>query len=163
MHWRRTVVLVMVGCGRIDFDPQTAPMPGDAPGSAAPMLLETITVQATGEIETSSTSLAAGVTYRLVASGTCDIGGVPPLLDADWNFDSPETIMNDLGDNGLTDVGLGIDDTTIDGDKSPKWGPYRHDHVYTVDFVGQGAPITAEVHDAAFGNNSGTLTLEIYL
>jgi hypothetical protein len=108
------------------------------------------------------TVLAAGVTYQLVARGVCDISGVPNLEDADWNFDVAETVMNDLGDTGLVDTGLGINDTVVDGDKLPKWGPYRHDHVYTIVFDGLGAPITAELHDSAPGNNTGSLTLEIY-
>jgi hypothetical protein len=159
MRW---VVVLLVGCGRFGFDPVAQIAPADAPPDAAPMLLETITVPATGEVQTSATALELGATYQLVARGVCDISGTPNLLDADWNFDLAQTMMNDLGDNGLTDTGIGIDDTVIDSDKFPKWGQYRPDHIYTIDFVGKGAAITAQVHDAAFGNNTGSLTVEIY-
>jgi len=79
-------------------------------------------------------------------------------------------LVNNLNDGvawGLfpiffADAGLSIDDPTVDGSKQPRWGPYRPDHIYTVDRVGGGSPITAKIHDVAPSNNTGALSIEIY-
>ena len=60
------------------------------------------------------------------------------------------------------DVGIGIDDPTVDLDTKPDWGPYSASHVYEISFTGLGRQIHAAYQDTVYGNNSGTLTLEIY-
>ena len=104
----------------------------------------------------SKTVLAADVVYRLRASGelTTTIDGLPG--DAEyWDFNQPK-------DNGCCeDIGLGIDDLAVNLDTKPDWGPYTTTHVYEVEWTGKGAVIQALFQDTVYGNNSGSLTLEI--
>ena len=47
-----------------------------------------------------------------------------------------------------------------------KWGNYTSTHVYEVTGPGYNVPVTARYHDNAnnaYGNNTGSLTLEIFL
>ncbi len=103
-----------------------------------------------------SLPLAAGVTYRLRATGTATvIDGLEG--DAEyWDFPNRR-------DSGCCeDVGIGIDDPIIDLDTRPDWGPYNEAHIYEIEWMGTGAAISAQYQDTYYGNNSGTLTLEIY-
>jgi len=126
------------------------------PGAPVFDVVEGLVVSVFDEETVSSTVLEAGVTYRLRASGTWDLGG-GEIGDADWyQFAMPQ----DIGDASI-DIGIGIDDDVVDDDTQPDWGPYRDDHIYEIDFVGRGAPITARVHDCCYDNNIGELGLEI--
>ena len=130
--------------------------PVDAP--ATWQVIETITVDSANPTPVSSkTVLAAGVVYHLRASGslTATIDGLPG--DADyWDFNQPK-------DNGCCeDIGLGIDDLVVnDLDTRPNWGAYTTTHVYEVEWTGNGAVIQALFQDTVYGNNAGSLTLEI--
>ena len=165
MRWLLVGVL-LAGCGRLGFSERThedaAHIDGvpDAAPDAPPHVIETLTVPGLGTPVTSTMVLAAGVTYRFRASGIYVIGGgTDGLGDAEyWDFAGGE---KDLCDDLVTDAGLSIDDPAMDGSKLPKWGAYSPTHVYEVDLVGTGAAITAQMHDVALGNNSGSLTLEI--
>lgn len=128
-------------------------------GGSDPVVLETMQVSFDGAVVTSSISLDAGVTYRLRASGTGNYSTQQGAVgDAEyWDFAAPKT----MNPGSTIDVGLGIDDPTVDGQLSPGWGPYRDDHIYEIDFVGAGAPIEARIHDGDYGNNTGSITLEI--
>lgn len=121
-------------------------------------VVETLTVDsASSEPTLSRTVLEAGVVYRLRVSGT--ITNVIDAFqgDADWyDFSDPK-------DNGCCeDIGLGIDDFVVDDlDTQPDWGPYDPTHVYEVDWTGDGTTIAALFQDTYYGNNIGSLTLEI--
>lgn len=152
------------------FAPGTAPPddPGDARGDGPPVtadgatepswaVIDTLTVPATGVMVTSAVTLERGVGYRLRASGTWIIQSVPGTqADAEWwDFNNPMD-----GVTGI-DVGLAIDDTTVNATRTPKWGAYTPTHVYEVDWPGGGRPIVAMIHDGNYANNAGSLTLEI--
>lgn len=121
-------------------------------------VIETIVVDtANPEPEVSRTLLEAGVVYRLRASGTIVNVIDSHEGDADWyDFGDPK-------DNGCCeDIGLGIDDVVVDDlDTQPDWGPYDPTHVYEVDWTGDGTTISALFQDTYYGNNIGSLTLEI--
>ena len=123
-----------------------------------PTLYETLTIPGTGEIVTSTFVPLAGVTYRLRASGFVEIAAGPRSSDAEY-FDFPVS-MSDLTANNLVDMGLAIDDTVADTTKT-RWGPYADNHEYVIDYVGTGAPLTAQFHDDYYLNNAGSMTLEI--
>jgi hypothetical protein len=130
----------------------------DAAPDAAPVwtVVETFSVNtasATGR--QSTTVLASGVTYRLRVSGTATvIDGIAG--DAEYyDFANPKDLAC------CEDVGIGIDDPTVDTNTIPNWGPYNPQHVYEIDFVGKGATIRAVYQDTVYGNNSGSLMLEI--
>jgi hypothetical protein len=77
--------------------------------------------------------------------------------DADYfDFGNPR-------DNGCCeDIGLGIDDFDVnDMDTQPDWGPYDASHIYEVSWTGDGTTIAALFQDTYYGNNIGSLTLEI--
>ena len=120
--------------------------------------VEMLTVPVNGTTVTSTTVLAIGGTYRLRASGTFVIqspAGTPG--DAEW-WDYNNVIQD--GVVGV-DVGLAVNDLTNDETRTPKWGAYRTDHIYEIDFPATGATIVAMLHDGNHANNTGSLTLTI--
>ena len=131
--------------------------------------METVTVPCSGAPALSTTSLQAGVTYVLRASGTCTIAYVRPLApDADAEYAFQPSDPGNLG--WVTDIcpgpsgyelGIGIDDATFDGTKTPKWGAYSPTHVYTIGFLGKGAPISVNYHDCVHRDNIGSLQVAI--
>jgi hypothetical protein len=121
-------------------------------------VIETMMVDSADPEPTYSTTvLAAGVVYRLRASGTVTNVIGTSEGDADWwDFADPK-------DNGCCeDIGLGIDDFVVDDlDTQPDWGPYDPSHIYEVEWIGDGSTIAALYQDTYYGNNIGVLTLEI--
>ncbi len=130
------------------------------PPSASWVTIETLDVPVNfGAQVTSLTTLQAGTEYHLRVSGTFVVqNDVVPPTESDgewWGFDAPMD-----GVPGV-DIGMGIDDATIDATRTPAWGPYAPNHVYEVSWIGSGAPISANIHDGRYDNDSGSLTLEI--
>lgn len=124
-------------------------------------LVETVIVPVTGASVLSTTVLATGVTYKLRASGTFAIGGICSPADSEYAcFDNPPVIDKCINEG--TDIGIGVNDTVLDAEKSPFWGEFAADHIYTINFVGLEAPINLDYHDCAFSDNSGSLTVEIF-
>jgi hypothetical protein len=132
--------------------------PADAP--PPPELLETLTVQATGEVETSNTLLELGASYILIAAGTVAVRDDGYSGDADYWWSDEFGFGGDT--TGEVDLGLAINDIVVDSSRSPDWGDYSSGHSYQVTMEGTGAVLTAQYHDPNFENNSGSLTLEIY-
>jgi|GEM_PF-3223573 len=122
-------------------------------------VVETLTVNCDGTEVTSTTTLSAAVTYHLRASGTCEVGsfaGTTYFADAEyWDFNSPKN-----GAAGV-DMGVAIDDTVVDGTKPPDWGAYDSSHIYKIAFPGTGATITAKFYDPNYGDNNGSISVEI--
>lgn len=146
------------GAGEVDASPTSDSQV--APIDAAPVwtVIETLQVDTASAVPmTSTTALDAGVVYHLRVSGT--ITNVIDSFQGDadyYDFGSPK----DLG--CCEDIGLGIDDLVVnDKVTQPDWGPYDPSHVYEVEWTGSGQPITALFQDTFYGNNIGTLTLEI--
>lgn len=130
------------------------------PDAAQPMwaVVETLLVDTANPQPTvSQLSLQSGVEYRLRVSGTITNVIGNSSGDADWwDFGAPK-------DHGCCeDIGLGIDDLVVDDmDTKPDWGPYDESHVYQVQWTGDGTTIAALYQDTYYGNNIGSLTLEI--
>ncbi|MFT3695842.1 MAG: hypothetical protein QM831_22085 [Kofleriaceae bacterium] len=163
--------MALSACGRLGFNAEldaAGPVDTQTDGEPLPdaaVLLETITVPTTGATVTSSTNLEPGSHYALVASGTFTAvpPAVDPLADAEYyDLDDPVDGPIDIDASNMIDFGLAINETTVSALKSVRWGAYRADHVYTTDFVGAGAPITAKVFDCCYSDNTGTLTLQIF-
>jgi hypothetical protein len=169
---RVALLLLLAACGRWGFEERTQVVVDgaepDAPGvvidaapDAPPMVVDTIIVPSDGTIVMSTFVPAAGVTYRLRASGT--FTAVPPaedpLADAEYYNRTGSSGPTDIGSS--IDVGLAIDDDVVDDMKTPHWGPFAANGIYEVDYVGTGAPLGAQIHDCCYGDNVGTLTLEI--
>ena len=124
-------------------------------------LVETMTVQVDGTAAISQTVLKEELEYRLRATGRFIIGG-PGYADAEYAFDESNNGVIDACHAVSPDLGIGIDDGVIDEVKQPRWGSFNPDHDYSVVFTGRNAPISADYHDCYYGDNSGSLTLEIY-
>jgi hypothetical protein len=131
-----------------------------APDGSPPMwsIVETMTVD-TGDSQPtfSQMELQQGVDYRLRVSGT-----ITNVIDS-FQGDADYFDFNNPKDNGCCeDIGLGIDDFVVnDMDTQPDWGPYNSSHVYEVTWTGDGTTIAALFQDTFYGNNIGSLTLEI--
>lgn len=136
---------------------------GGAGGEAEPewVVVETLTVPVDGSTVTSTTVLGSAGTYRLRASGTFTISTTSNILaDAEYfDFSAPPGSVTDSGTT--VDHGLAIDDSSVDLNRSPKWGSYDPSHVYVVDHPGKDLPVVAQFHDEVVSNNEGSLTLEI--
>jgi hypothetical protein len=137
------------------------PSPSPSPSSPSSVTLEVLSVPGDGRIVLSRTSLERGVTYMLRASGMLPIGGAG-YGDAEYNFDiGAATGLDSCQVGDPVDIGIGVNDAVNSGRKFPSWGPYNSAHVYTVQFVGLGAPVALNYHDCAYQDNSGSLTVEI--
>jgi hypothetical protein len=128
--------------------------------------LETILVPADGTPRTSSTVLQSGVTYKILVSGTVNVGGQGSgTADAEFaDFSNvPTSLVDDCMDatNAQVDIGLAINDSQLDASKLPNWGEFNSGHVYRIDYVGTGAPITLGFHDCNYSDNSGNLVVQI--
>ncbi len=133
----------------------------DAPPDAPKrwVTLEMLTVPCLNQGIPSTTVLASGVTYHLRASGECitntSSGSKSDAEYIGYNITQPVDVYSGV------DYGIAINDLTEGSTKQPHWGDYTTTHVYEVSWVGAGATITAEYHDADNTNNSGSLSLEI--
>jgi hypothetical protein len=137
----------------------------DSPAGPSWVVIETLTLPSTpATVVASTTVLAAGVGYRLRASGTYETkprqGNQPAIsVDAEYrDFSNPT-------DSGIVDFGIAVDDLPVDGNMNPVWGVYRASHTYEVDWMGNGMVIHAGIVDGAsfsdYDNNTGSLTLQI--
>ncbi len=135
--------------------------PPDAPTTT---LIETMIIPCSGQVVVSQQTYSSSLNYRVRASGQCkvdDVLGGSILADAEYQG----TIVPRDKDNGI-DTGIALYDTTLGPNKNPKWGNYTSTHVYEVTGPGYNVPVTARYHDNAnnaYGNNTGSLTLEIFL
>ena len=115
-----------------------------------------------GGTVTSDTILECGMVYHIRAHGTFVIGGPGDgLADAAYaDFTSPFSHCN--YNPADVQLGIGINDSSIDNDRFPDWGAFDQEHVYNIDFMGEGKPISINYHDCYYGDNSGGLTVEIF-
>ncbi len=142
--------------------PLDAMPPPDAPTTTTP--IETMIIPCNGQVVVSQQTYSSSLNYRVRASGQCkvdDVFGGSILADAEYQG----TIVPRDKDNGI-DTGIALYDATLGPNKNPKWGNYTSTHVYEVTGPGYDVPVTARYHDNAnnaYGNNTGSLTLEIFL
>lgn len=130
----------------------------DLPEEVEWVVAEELAVPADGTKTTSALVLEAGVRYRLRASGTIRCG-FDVFGDAEFYGVQPNGEVMD-GTPAL-DFGLAVNDAIVDGARTPRWGAYDAAHRYEIEWMGDGAPLVAQVHDDSYAYASGTLTLEI--
>jgi len=127
--------------------------------------VETLSVPTNGSTVMSTLSLESGTAYKLRASGTFHVGVRGDSTgDAEYaDFSNvPASVVDSCGDtSSVVDLGLGVNDAVNDSSKSPRWGAFANDHVYTVDFTGLGAPVSFTFHDCDYSDNTGALTVEV--
>lgn len=138
--------------------------PGDAGTPGSGTLLETLVVPCSGQVVVSQQIYSSSRTYRVRASGQCKVDeafGNDILADAEYQG----TIVRRDKDMGV-DTGVALYDITLGSTKQPRWGNYTSTHVYEITGPGFDVPVTARYHDKAnnaYGNNSGSIKLEIFV
>jgi hypothetical protein len=135
----------------------------DAPPDAPPVwtIIETLTIETydsglTPAIAQSAQPLPAGAAYRVRLSGEfrATTGGA-------WGDAEYYELTGTATDFATgVDIGVGIDDVTVDGTKT-RWGAYTPTHTYEIDYTGTGARLQAVLYDSQYNNNYGTLRLDI--
>ena len=134
------------------------------------VLLDTITVNSNGNKYYSSVNLQEDKEYILKASGTytywpAQLPGAG-IADAKYSL-RPEGSFN-----------LGPGPRWISGDDLPSpwthylellvdegykdWGIFNLAHTYSTEYTGDGASVCFNILDSGYGDNSGSLTVEIY-
>jgi hypothetical protein len=149
-----------------------------AVGSTPCQTIGTVTVPTDGTVVTGPV-LTLGSTYRLVASGTFTIGASAPM-----NGDAEYAFQNDAGNDGFLQDGCANDPFTnadlaiyVDAGGGahsrppatpPNWisavtgtPVYNPAHLYFRSYSGRGGAISFDYSDCFYGDNSGTLTVEI--
>lgn len=134
--------------------------------SVLTVLGEALTVPGSGESVQSSTILEQGVTYVLVASGTYTHGGSGQNTDAEYIFVSTqdswlEDYPNTTGFHDMTVNGQNIDWLGNTGGTAWSAHTFSTNHVYRFYFTGQGETISLKIVDDYYGDNSGSLEIEI--
>jgi uncharacterized delta-60 repeat protein len=142
-----------------------------AGGGYSTTSLDTITLDPFGSGSQSTVVLQAGAHYEIQASGDVYIQsefvsyyiGYSPT-DAEYMFGNPASPLNNAVVSGA-DYGIGIDDSVVSDNKYPYWGPYDSQHVYSIDVVGTGQPLTFNFHDDAYADNlpDGSNPLEVQI
>lgn len=123
---------------------------------------ESLPVSAGGTPAESRVRLDQGVHYKIQITGQVATGGLSG--DADYQFDAGAATLNDRCSRfqAGVDVGVGINDAINDSQKFPQWGAYNPQHIYLIDYIGTGSPITFTYHDCDYGDNSGALVARIF-
>lgn len=155
MRWGLAIALAS-GCGFSTKVEPTSQAIDAAPAiDAVPDAPPTWTVAESFLIDTASPTghrstmlLAAGTLYHLRVSGTASvIDGITG--DGEYyDFANPKDLAC------CEDVGIGIDDPTVDTNTTPNWGPYNPQHIYEIEFTGKGARIDAIYQDTVYGNTA---------
>lgn len=130
---------------------------------------ETIPVPSDGTTVYSS-ALDAGQSYKITAEGTY-VGwqymGMNLLADAEWRELEDHTWIENPTDENLHDIL--INDTEYDWmGRDPdipgaEFAPhtYSPDHIYVLYLLGSDQPISLQIYDSYYGDNSGSLTVNI--
>ena len=132
--------------------------------------IETVTVPAddTDGVLSNST-LESGKTYLLKASGTgdaCVTGcGYSILFDPEYSTSDGGTTWVDGVAAPYTSYGPDLLDLMVDGG-FVDWDTdsvYNADHTYWQEVAGTGAPVSLQVYDVYYPNNSGNLMVDIFV
>lgn len=166
----------LAGCSTIGDGQDAAdaaPLPSDAglvadAAADAAREVEVLVIPTDGTIVTTAAATDTGSTYRLQASGvfrwgTCDATNCPGGAACSYERYADAFHRTDDCWSSITVpaqfsyISLYIDGEQID------WGPYRADHVYTIEYGGTGVPFEATVVDCegCYVDNVGQLELRV--
>lgn len=131
--------------------------------------VETIAVPAdNADGVSSANTLVSGKDYLLKASGTahaCVTGcGYSIIFDPEYSTSNGGTTWEDGVAAPYVSYGPNLLDLMVNG-VSVNWDDdavYNADHTYWYDFAGTGAPVSFQVFDLFYPNNSGNLTVDIF-
>src|SRR5680860_1080459 len=127
-----TLSLLFTGCSFFNYTVQEA-------------LIDTVKVYPNGTFYDSSASLEADAKYSLRPEGFFNTGPGPKWISGDV-LPAPWTHNLELLVNG----------------NSQTWGSFNPVHTYSIEYVGTGSPVNFNILDGWYGDNSGSLTVDIY-
>ena len=121
--------------------------------AASAAVVDAFALDVTTAAGTESTAvLEAGREYAVTVSGTFRIGTNPTRHIADAEFFN----LGSVPLSPIDTAGVGIDGVDVE------FGPaYNPAHVYTARIFGDGTTINVFFQDSAYGDNSGSLAVEI--
>lgn len=123
-------------------------------------LVETVTVNAIESTPTdSNVPLESDKNYLLKASGTAIANPISDIVfDAKYSSTDGRTWLDTVETLDDPDIlNLSVDGVFVD------WGAYNPDHVYYWDMTGKDSLVALLIDDTRYDNNSGFLTVDIYL
>lgn len=124
--------------------------------------IETVTVSSETGVEVSSSQeLVSGEEYRFVASGTFTYSSAEfNQADAEYFEKSSGWIKGESGPY------LGIPyviDVSVDGyDDNDDWGDYNPNHIYSMDYTGDGKEVKFLIWDSNYDDNEGSILIDIF-
>jgi len=133
-----------------------------------PTFVETVEVPATNNTGIDSVNiLESGKSYLLKVYGTYRFAnwGDYGVADAEYAYRNDAYALPlppdgwTLGENSYPSI-LGLD-VQVDGN-NVYWGDYNSAHVYTYTYAGTGNLVHFHIYDSAYGDNSGSLTVDIF-
>ncbi len=123
------------------------------------VVIDTVSVPATGGSVSSAMTLGLGDSYLLEAIGTFS-AGANITADAEYASGPTSFVWQDEVE-GYTSYGEGLLEVRVDG-AFVEWGPYNPGHIYTLAYTGTGAPVSFDIYDIYGSNNTGALEVNIY-
>jgi hypothetical protein len=120
------------------------------------VLVETLEVPSDGT-PVSSMALESGH-YKFKASGTFTYNSAGDWADAEWYLLGGKIVKGDTEGSKPYVLDISVDGYSVNRD----WGDYNPEHIYYLDWTGTGASVSFSIYDSAYGDNSGSLTVEIY-
>ncbi len=104
----------------------------------------------------SSVTLDVGTVYHVTVSGRFFLGSNTQRHEADAEFfNLGSSPLNPLDGVTSTEIGVGIDGVDVD------FGAFDPSSVYTTTVVGDGTTINLFFSDSNYGDNTGSLSVEI--
>jgi len=139
---------------------------GTCPEGSIQQYVETVSVRSDGSTVTSGV-LDNGVTYLFKASGTYTYWpGASPygIADAEYSYRPASSYGPGwvLGDDVFPpkypphSLDINVNGSNV------FWGNYNPAHLYTMPFIGTGSTVEFSIYDSNYGDNSGSLTVDIY-
>ena len=130
--------------------------------------LETVSVPASDTDGASSlSSLIAGKNYKLKASGTAFACSEPTCtieFDAEYSTSDAATWVDGVAppyeSYGPNLLDLTVNGGFVDWDND---AVYNADHTYWYELAGTGAPVSLQISDLYYPNNTASLTVDIYV
>ncbi|VTT97713.1 ---NA--- : [Gemmataceae bacterium] len=168
----RSRLRTVLGVASLEDRTVPAAIPLTGPNGGAWVKIDTLTIatrtnQNVSTGVTSNVVLDAGVNYLAVASGTARIANdATGFADAEFIRYNKSTGPQDGSSPGYAWNNHGVRIAGVSGGDTGGnfWGGYEADHVYFREVTGQGTRVTGWYSDIPgyYGDNSGTLTVELY-
>jgi hypothetical protein len=136
---------------------QLTPMPM---GIGKPLETVAVSFLTKAAREPSMMKTTVGSVYLMRANGESQVGGPGNNGDADFDDYGPTSTNANQGEGGA-DFGICVDEP-CSALRKLKWGSYRKDHDYYMLYAGTGMPVVFGYCDTGFGDNKGSLPVDIY-